>query len=589
MEAHVDWASPAALWNQFRGQATAPLIFLTPAILKFSSDSYMQELLDLMQTNPHRIGERLAVPETWSKRVPDPAPIVPKRGLIGKLERARATVVQKLEAQQRALVRTTPWNAAEGDPLKLYHPASQRYYVVTASLICRTLGLPDHPIDTGAQERVSFVVRMLPATGGELAFVHGAWQTVAGGALAPGEEQNLMSPLTYLEDDGRRRRMYNGVIPVARREAYLGAPAPQAADAPAPPDPREISLQLKVLGPWASLETVADGVFEAVAPVAGVDNSGRPAPNPDLANDQIRTTSWFILIDFDRWLEENLNAVWQAVHGTGTLSDPKLIEAYGQIATLRDGHVSLPAALRIARARAADIESANPPYGNPADWPQFRFVFGRDTQAARDLDRAAGKAARENLKTKLMAALAGTPVPAGVPVPAIGRISTTIQLSPWFTVRCVYERPNCATKLPIVSEPTAAFQLASFFDPDAPARSIRVELPVDTTPAGLRKFDKNTSFVMSDILCGQISELRKLTFGDLVRSVLPWPFHKDLGVNPGSIGPCIDGGMVCSLSIPIITICALVLLMMIVKLLDLAFFWMPFFQICLPTNFKAKG
>ena len=40
--------------------------------------------------------------------------------------------------------------------------------------------------------------------------------------------------------------------------------------------------------------------------------------------------------------------------------------------------------------------------------------------------------------------------------------------------------------------------------------------------------------------------------------------------------------MVCQLSIPIITICALILLMIIVSLLNIVFFWLPFFKICLP-------
>src|SRR6185436_14372768 len=124
------------------------------------------------------------------------------------------------------------------------------------------------------------------------------------------------------------------------------------------------------------------------------------------------------------------------------------------------------------------------------------------------------------------------------------------------------------------------FQIAGFFDPDAPARPIRIALPVDTSPAGLRKFDKNTAFMISDMLCGQIDRMKGLTLGDLVMSVLPWPFHKDLSVPEK--GPCKDSkdaslqvGMICSLSIPIITICALLLLMIIVSLLDLIFRWIP--------------
>ena len=72
--------------------------------------------------------------------------------------------------------------------------------------------------------------------------------------------------------------------------------------------------------------------------------------------------------------------------------------------------------------------------------------------------------------------------------------------------------------------------------------------------------------------------------------MLPLPLHKDLNV--GDMRPCPDGGlgMICSFSLPIITICALILLMIIVKLLDIVFRWMPFFQICLPVpKFDAKG
>ena len=134
--------------------------------------------------------------------------------------------------------------------------------------------------------------------------------------------------------------------------------------------------------------------------------------------------------------------------------------------------------------------------------------------------------------------------------------------------------------------------MAGFFDPDAPARPIRIALPIDTSPAGLRKFDKNTAFMISDMLCGQINRVKGMTLADLVLSVLPWPFHQDLPKSDG--GPCASGGiefgMMCSLSIPIITICALLMLMIIVSLLDIIFRWMPFFIFCFPLpKFKSKS
>jgi hypothetical protein len=47
--------------------------------------------------------------------------------------------------------------------------------------------------------------------------------------------------------------------------------------------------------------------------------------------------------------------------------------------------------------------------------------------------------------------------------------------------------------------------------------------------------------------------------------------------------------MFCSLSIPIVTICALILLIIIVSLFDLFFRWLPYLFLCLPIpGFKGK-
>ena len=134
--------------------------------------------------------------------------------------------------------------------------------------------------------------------------------------------------------------------------------------------------------------------------------------------------------------------------------------------------------------------------------------------------------------------------------------------------------------------------MAGFVDSDAPARRIRIGLPVDISPAGLRKFDKNAVFMMSDMLCGQVDRMKGIGLADLVLSVLPWPFHKDLNVpekGDCKTGDGISLGVMCSLSIPIITICALLLLMIIVSLLDFIFRWLPYFIVCFPLpGFKGR-
>ncbi len=162
-----------------------------------------------------------------------------------------------------------------------------------------------------------------------------------------------------------------------------------------------------------------------------------------------------------------------------------------------------------------------------------------------------------------------------------------------FRLRFVHLNADCGpVHPPVLSQPSVPFELASFFDPDAPARPVRISLPMDTSPAGLRKHARGTAFVLSDMLCGQVQRAKGMGFIDLVLQVLPWPLHKEIDTGDG--GGCkngsIDIGMICSLSIPIVTLCALILLMIIVSLLDFIFRWMPFLAFCFPVpKFKGKG
>lgn len=163
-----------------------------------------------------------------------------------------------------------------------------------------------------------------------------------------------------------------------------------------------------------------------------------------------------------------------------------------------------------------------------------------------------------------------------------------------FILRFVHLNADCGPMHPpTLSQPSASFELANFFDSDAPARPIRITLPMDTSPAGLRKHARGTAFVLSDMLCGQVQRAKGMGFIDLVLQVLPWPLHKDIDTGDG--GGCknakgIDIGMICSLSIPIITLCALILLTIIITLLDFIFRWVPFFILCFPVpKLKGKG
>ena len=280
---------------------------------------------------------------------------------------------------------------------------------------------------------------------------------------------------------------------------------------------------------------------------------------------------------------------------------------------------SLLAALRradAARIDGQDLETALDAAGTPLDlpatgmaaqWPGFLYLFADPWFGVVQPPAPAGfvPMTTDYLSERIVAVidtLAGrvaavfkTMPAAGpsLPEPTIASMRPADMREAWYVMRLAYERPDCQPfEATLVSRATVPFQMAGFFDPDAPARPIRIGLPLDISPAGLRKFDKNAVFMMSDMLCGHIDRFRGITLGDLVLSVLPWPFHKDLSLPPDK-GPCKQGadplGVMCTLSIPIITICALILLIIIVSLLDFIFRWLPLFIVCFPLpGFKGR-
>lgn len=241
------------------------------------------------------------------------------------------------------------------------------------------------------------------------------------------------------------------------------------------------------------------------------------------------------------------------------------------------------------------------------DWPDFMFPLadpGTDLAVTRSavvppipLKRRASwledVATRLNALADQIEALLPAPTIAPERQTAIGAVPLLDHQGARFVIRCVFERPHCGQRFPdMVSEASRPLEMAPFFDPDAPARPVRIALPMDISPAGLRKYKKNAVFLISDMLCGKISKIKKLTLADLVLSVLPWPFHKDLpSLEPA--GPCkspeANLGMFCSLSIPIVTLCALILMIIMVQLLDYVFRWVPYLFMCLPIpGFKGK-
>lgn len=674
IEHEIKWTAPSQLWFETASSTdeTVRRSMTRPAILRFASDTFMEDLLKILESDPARVGSLVAKSETWRGPAATPAasallePAAPKSKFARRLERFRLSSERSRNGLSTGVFSNVATIlSANQPPLKLYQPAHQRHYLIAAHLVCGITGLPDRTIDPGKQERAGFIIRRLLPPGEidlaqnlsrpdssweEYAMVvspaGNGWQKVArtdsadAASLAAGEETLPLFNMSFNEDDGRKRKLLAGVIPVGKREAYQTATKRNATNPSLLDDPRMYLLRAQVTGPWKSLLEQADVIKNIQA---GEPTISPPLPNPpdsSVANklikdtrEQMQTGSWYTLLDFTEFLRDQINNVWRAVTDEPgfTLTDTDEINLFNALENTRPSNAlktaltsgsaiyttqsvksSLSDALksivdfkdRLEQATLSyDRAKADPNNASQPDptWPPFLFPLADhltgvplppDGATAANLDAALDKI--DQLTELVRLALPEQETTEGPPAPLASRTPFDIR-DGWYVIRCVFERPACGPlEPPIVSDPTLPFQMAGFFDPDAPARPVRIGLPIDTSPAGLRKFDKNTAFMMSDMLCGQVDRFKAMTLGDLVRSVLPWPFHKDLPVPEK--GPCktsdgsgLELGIMCSLSIPIITICALILLMIIVTLLDFIFRWIPYFILCFPIpGFKSK-
>jgi hypothetical protein len=344
-----------------------------------------------------------------------------------------------------------------------------------------------------------------------------------------------------------------------------------------------------------------------------------------LNGDKLKLYQWLSL----ELADNQLNRLNAGFHLGGTPAD-------GRPPHLR----SIAAALRDIAPTGAKLEAAETLYGDIADpderakWPGFHYLLagiasdggGGSIEAHGGFSKLADLTAAPAPDAEIDALtvpLAVPPVPSDTAMvdtltvlvsraldtgneadaralPFAQQLSQAMQDSVGdtgqFRIRFVHLNEDCGPiHPPTLSEPSEPFELASFFDPDAPARPIRISLPMDTSPAGLRKHARGTAFVLSDMLCGQVQRAKGLGLIDLIRHVLPWPLHKQLNAGGLSGGGCKNGnnveiGMICSLSIPIVTLCALILLMIIVSLLDFIFRWLPWFVFCFPVpKLRGKG
>jgi hypothetical protein len=556
MNPTVQWQTGSPLWSQAM-QDDDHTRFRQPAILRFANDAFMDELETKLGAAPASLGDLVARYETW----------------------------------ESAPAEAAGWqDYVDFDPdqvLKLYQPVHLRFYLVTANLVCRLPGLPDKPVDTANEESVAFVLRRLvPKNGNDMLVpsddtTYAEYSRLAGTGwvkmdppydrVANGEERLPLFGMTYGEN-GRQRRLLAGFLPVSGRENYQASP--EIAGVPVrPPDvPPELMTDedpLKDLR-MAQFETTVVVALEEL--LAAID--GTPI---HLSVDQVRDVLVFALLDLMTFLEEHLTPVWQAVlNDSGAGLSPEASDLFQALsAQLYTGGPTWDELLRDVWDHREDILLSG----------TEDLSLETDALSISQIKGAIDGSFLSNLTGHVEAALneitaTGALLEATTGLVAVAQAPEVPKIDPGedgiYVVRCVYDRPRCKGLVtPLVSPPSQAFVMAPFFDPEAPVRPLRITMPVDTSIAGLKKFPKNVSFLISNELRKQMERVQGVKLGDLDDG--------ELGTEPN-----INLGMICSLSIPIITICALILLMIIVQLLNIVFWWLPLFKICFPLNLSSE-
>jgi hypothetical protein len=539
LEPAVQWVTGSPLWS-----STAPDLATTqrPALLRFESDQFMPELLKLLAQNPDELGSHVADARSYRRRPPG-AP--------------------------------DSWT---GDltAVKLYQAAHGHFNLVAASLVCRMPGLPDRTLNEAGKEVVGFVLRRLvrsetsgsaePATLLEAAWVDDptegkGWRTIAAApnSAVPGEELLTMFPLTHSGASGRRRRVFVGLIPTSSADTFKasGALSPLVDEDPKGTklDARKDAFATRVLAP---LESLRNGAAATDPPISDTAEKARLRTAAAALR---REASAFLLLDLAELVATYMPSAWTAVQAATPPSSGATRDLYQFLQDVSLGSVTLRAAVLDAWAnRLAILDEGGPV-------PNYTIDLGTSTFSI------------DQLRAMYEAAL---PPPALDPASSpqdqgVGPEAEIPKLQPTpgtlFVVRPVLRRPCASPPVDVVGEPSERFMIASFFDPDAPARPIRVQLPIKTSIADLRKYPKNVGFVLSDQLREQMSrvtDLKRMMDGQLAS------------------GESFDVGLLCSFSMPIITIAALMALMIIIGLLNIVFWWAPFLKICLPIITPGK-
>lgn len=551
--AAIKWVKPAPLW------ASQAIPLEQPWLAEFDGDRFLPDFLDLMA----------------SQTPADLATHTPK-----------LTILDDKQKQ-----------------LKLYQPLHGRYYLVTGSLVCRKLGLPDRSVLRKNGEKTSFVLRRL-LENVEYAWAKdstapsgGSWQSVGSSSLLKNEERQPMHPVKSCaplplttgivatpvrQPVCDQRTVYYGYIPVASREKYLMPIANpikalqemiDAGGTGAPGDPRLDDLSTRVFEPW----------FSFYLPVT--------VPPPD---DQQASISFYLLLDLLDFLQNNLPSVFNALDPNGPSLDApdhakrkalftelqdirreqpsagnpdvlladllNSLKSYLPLVQLQQGNE--PTNLSIYNLYAAQHDDNYDP--GDRDWQDLDVLYlAHPSGVFYTLFSAAlEEEKQERVKNKQLWLT--------VPDEVKDFLKDDPPNGDTYCLRLVYEHDPC---VPVVSDRSHTFTFAKAVDPDAPARHIRIELP-SIKPKDLRKFKRGVGIKSSCEMNQLTNQLMGMVGLDGIKKLTPPP--------PCGSGGGLDIGWICSFSLQILFIISFILMFVFLIVLNIVFWWIAFFRICFP-------
>jgi hypothetical protein len=454
------------------------------------------------------------------------------------------------EAGRAALASLTPPKSPGDGLFELFQPVHRAFYLTLLELLCKEPGLPR--VDPSHIESAGLVVRRVrvpPAS--DRARIE-AWVKSPDGrkgwVTLPSRDAEERDPVP-----ARRARRTTGNAEIDRRLASL-----------MPSDDGEEQVTSLFVAPPSICSAAGRTILYGLVPTASADTSASPKATysaadldqvvPDLLTAGAHTLpsdlrgATITRYDADRlegrpfmtMLSLLTVALGLFPRSAGAETPPAGAALRAALDRLSIGGQSGGAFLAKA-ARVLVWRSATESFVMPTSWPT---VPADVTRAVRDAMAVAFEAQARSI------------------VPNEGRFEVA---RAEYVVRA-FVRLKCDDGCPPVirwSEPSAPFRIRPWHA-NGPLPPLRVTLP-DLVPDKLEDVKPNVAFIVPKGLAGFMN-------GNTAKALL-----KGSG-SPGSSAL----GWICGFNIPIITICAFIVLSIFLSLLHIVFWWLPFVKICIP-------